>query len=185
MSDGRRQRGGRVDVDAIARQVAAERARRRFDERVEADARDERGAARLREVQRRLAVPAAPLLEGRLLAAMLCEREVLELCADVEADDFTALKHGIVFRALRNLQARGEWRAADCAESLAALGAELARTDARDEKHERDSVDDLYITELLARHLWETYGPPHAPIAAWVGHDARQLRLLAERRRSL
>lgn len=175
----------RLDVDAIARQIASERARRGDHEQLVRAARADRRSARLHELERRIDVPYAPQLEGRLLAAILCEREVLELCSDVEVDDFGDLRHRAVFASLRNVLARSDVRPWSPAAVLDAVADELELADARDGKHLSDSVDDMFLAELVCRHLHEAYGPPGSPIAEWVLHDAAQLRQLANRRRAL
>ena len=171
----------KIDVDAILKDVNRDRASRRL---LEGDPATRR-ARRLRDLELRVSIPFAPELEGRLLAAILSDRAVLDLCDRVEVDDFGELRHNAVFRALRQLQARGAWQAESFGASVTAIGDELAQMDVRDEKHQRDSVDDVFLAELIGRHMWETYGPPGAPIAAWVEHDARSLRALAEGRRAL
>jgi len=188
----------RLDVYKLAQEQAEKRARTARAAAVLAGDPAEHRASRRRELERRIDLPVSAPLEGRLLAAIICDPAVLAICDGVETDDFAVFGHQWVFAALRIVQARGEWvmpawpstsdvgaRAIALARCIDALGDELARLDKRDEKHTRDTVDDLYLAELLARHTWETYGPPGSPIAAWVEHDARQLRELADRRRAL
>ena len=83
----------------------------------------------------------------------------------------TELDFDAVFKALANPVRR-------------AICDELGRTDARDEKHQRDSAGDLFLADLAAVNMWCTYGPSGAPIAAWVEHDVHQLAELASRRRA-
>ncbi|HET9063750.1 MAG TPA: hypothetical protein VFO62_10715 [Candidatus Binatia bacterium] len=135
------------------------------------------------EFWRRL--PVAHALEGRVLVAMLCDSAVLALCEDVESDDFAHSRHRVVFNALRNMQALGLWSTWTVYEAVYHLGERLALEDEQLDKHVRDHVDDIYLGELIAKHMYETYGEVGAPDAAWLAHDCAKLRELAEKRRAL
>lgn len=43
-------------------------------------------------------------VEARVLAGMIAEPDVLELCDDVESQDFVDMRHVVVFNAIRDVQ---------------------------------------------------------------------------------
>lgn len=177
----------RPDLDAIDEQVARERAAAQRPAVVAGETR-ERRERQVRELEHAIDFPCSPTLEGRLLAAMVCDPAVLALCEDVDSEYFHKLWHLEVFMTLRALQAAGAFQVGEVFtvyDAIAAVGDYLEARDAFLEKNVRSSVDDAFLAELLARHMHETYGPFGAPIAAWVLHDVAQLRELARARREL
>lgn len=189
----------RVDLDKIAAQVARRKAQEAlFRPDPEAERR-----RRLDELVTRSGIPFAPLLEGRLLANIVCDPAVHAICEVllVEVDDFAHFPHQWIYRAFRSIapswSARSRqsdiqwWNQNALPVIIESIGLALENMDAAAERdtgsptRTREKCDDLLILELLSRHALESYGPPGEPIGAWVEHDARQLRQLAEWRRSL
>lgn len=189
----------RVDLDEIAARIARRRA---AEAMLRSDPAAER-RRRLDEMVTRVSIPFAPLLEGRLLAAIISDPAVHAICALllVELDDFAQFQHRCIYEAF--LDVAPSWSVAAWRNDLPgwttlalpnlidAMGTALEALDAKaaagpsGRTYKRDKVDDLAISELLGRHVWETYGPPGEPMATWVEHDARALRELADRRRAL
>lgn len=59
------------------------------------------------------------LRENRLLVGMICEPWVLELCEDVQLDDFTEYRHQIAFKLIRRQQhTEGDFTVARYLEAL-------------------------------------------------------------------
>lgn len=46
-------------------------------------------------------------VEARVLAGMICEPDILDLCDDVESADFVDMRHVVVFNAIRDVQNQG------------------------------------------------------------------------------
>lgn len=102
--------------------------------------------------------------ERRLFGAIAWEAGALELCADVETDDFSDLHLKFAFVAIRNLQARGEFI------DLESITRELERTG--------------YVQVDVYRIADTAYEPPYN-FESLLRHDAWWLRRLARRRGSL
>lgn len=88
---------------------------------------------------------------SRLLVGMICDPQVLALCDDVEIDDLHHPWHRTAFRALRDLQARGE------PVDITPVCDEIRRRDAVTGHHEGVFVDELYLCEIaLATRSYRT-----------------------------
>lgn len=108
----------------------------------------------------------SPEHEARLFGALVCEPGVLELCEDLETDDFADLHLRFAFLALRNLQARG-----------ARIGAETIESELLRLGYENVVAD-------IGR-VWATFDLHGYHSRALVRDDVRWLKKLARRRAAL
>lgn len=125
----------------------------------------------------RIALARVPMMvdrntEARLLVAMICDAGVLELCSDVEVEDFGDLRHRAVMTSIRALQVDGEQV------SLLSIVDEVEWRDEQHDSNLRGYVSVVYLGNLVLDH-----GP--FPSMALVDLAARWLRKLAKRRSSL
>lgn len=121
-------------------------------------------------------------VEDRVLAEVLCvPRALVEISYEpppdgLEADDFYQFGHCWAFRALRNLQARGE----SC-EGLAVVD-EVAAADKREDAHRGDTCNAWWLYELVTRA--DRYEHTEAALDPLFVSDLRYLRVLAKARRA-
>jgi replicative DNA helicase len=113
-----------------------------------------------------------PSTEARIVAACLCQREVLEGLPWLEVDDFAVPQHRVTFAAIRHLQAIGE-----PVEILNVADA-IEMRDLENGTHVAQTVGACWLGMLVCdtRNYTEV-GP--------LADDAHWLRTLAERRRTL
>lgn len=142
-----------VDLDAIMHEIRERQERERSVEQAES----------LR----------SPLTEARLLAAIIAEPCVLELCEDVELDDFTDFRYRAAFKSIRDLQASG------CRPDLLAIVDDIAMDDLAYDKHVGETVDVVFLASLVDEM------PPYRRDLMGLEHDRYWLRTLADKRRAL
>lgn len=161
----------KVDVAKLANEAERKKREQRGTEREREDARLDRASTNAQTF-------CSPVVEGRVLVAAIIEPAVLELCGDLEVDDFSDLRHRTLFAAARNLQAIG-WPV-----STENVVRWLQRDDERNGQRKAEKCEP-HLLALVLEHAWNTYGEPKQPVRAWVEHDLRKLRALAHERRKL
>lgn len=112
-----------------------------------------------------------PIVERRILVAMMRESHVLELCADLELGDLSDYRHRAILTAIRELQETGE----DV--DRQSIVRAIAMRDMKRDTHVAESVTERWLDELCdeSHVAVDADGPVAVRVAPSYGDGASVL----------